>query len=75
MAHRHRAPGEHAPVLNRALAMAREEKIGLGEAMDKLTQYCLDPANASTDFCRNDRFIVLRESTQLMSLIIQARAP
>lgn len=55
--------------------MAREEKIGLGEAMDKLTQYCLDPANASTDFCRNDRFIVLRESTQLMSLIIQARAP
>jgi CubicO group peptidase (beta-lactamase class C family) len=62
------------PFLNRALAMAREEKIGLGEAMDKLTQYCLAPANASTDFCRNDRFIVLRESTQLISLIVQARA-
>lgn len=61
------------PFLNRALAMAREEKIGLGEAIDKLTQYCLDPANAATDFCRNDRFIVLRESTELMSLIIQAR--
>ena len=62
------------PFLLRALAMASEEKIGLGAAIEKLIQYCVDPANAATDFCRNDRFIVPREFAQLMSLIVQARA-
>lgn len=61
------------PFLLRALAMASEEKIGLGVAIEKLIQYCRDPANAATDFYRNDRFIVPREFTQLMSLIVEAR--
>lgn len=63
------------PFLTRALAMAQAEKIGLGAAMEKLVEYCLAPANASTEFCRNDRFILRREFARLMSLIVQARRP
>lgn len=63
------------PFLLRALAMAQAEKIGLGTAVEKLIQFCLDPANAASDFCRNDSYIVPREFARLMSLIVQARRP
>ncbi|MCW5772877.1 MAG: serine hydrolase [Rhodospirillaceae bacterium] len=57
----------------RVVATAREQNIGIGAALEQVVLYCLAPANASSDYCRNDRFILRREFDRLIALLAAAR--
>lgn len=61
--------------LARVAATAREQAIGIDAALQSVVLHCLDPANATSDYCRNDRFILQREFARLIDLIVAARLP
>lgn len=60
--------------IRRFLKMVRIDGIPGNTAIEQLALHCLEPANAGSDYCRNDRFILTREFAKLISLIIDARA-
>lgn len=63
------------PFLARLAALMREQGLAFDAAFEKLVLHCRAPANAASDFCRQDRFILKREFERLVSLIAAARAP
>lgn len=61
--------------LARIASLMREQGIGFDAALEKLVLHCRDRANAETDYCRQDRFILRREFERLIALIAEARRP
>jgi len=51
----------------------RKEGLPIDAALERLLLSCLDPAAKSTEYCRQDRFILRREFSRLVSLIAAAR--
>jgi len=64
-----------APLLTRVGAAMREQNIGFDAAFQQLILHCRDSANAASDFCRNDRFVLKHEFDRLIALIVEARKP
>ena len=57
----------------RFLGLVRGRGITPGAALKSLVFECLNAAAGSSDFCRNDRFVLRREFGRLVSLIVAAR--
>jgi CubicO group peptidase (beta-lactamase class C family) len=62
------------PFLERVAKLMREQNIDFAAASQKLVEFCRDPANAESDFCRRDRFLLKAEFDRLIALIVEARA-
>ncbi len=57
----------------RTRRLTRAENIGLDAAVERVALQCLRQPEADPEFCRNDRFILRREFSRLIELIVQAR--
>jgi len=62
-----------AAFLQRFLTLVEEEELTPDAALEKVALSCLEPAGAQTAFCRHDRFILRREFSRLIELIVAAR--
>ena len=62
-----------AVFMRRFLGLIRERGMAPKAALESLALSCLGNAGRTSDFCRNDRFVLRREFGRLISLIAAAR--
>ena len=59
--------------MRRFLGLIGERGMAPQAALESLALSCLGDAGRTSDFCRNDRFVLRREFRRLISLIVAAR--